>query len=40
MPVYDKKYVNFKIKEFNSAVNTNFSGNKIPKEGVHHTCIA
>ena len=40
MPVYDEKYIKTKIKEFNGVVNTNFWGNKILKEGVHHTCIA
>ena len=39
MPVYDEKYTKAKVKEFNSVVNTNFSGDKVPKEGVHHTCI-
>ena len=29
-----------KIKEFNGIVNTNFLGDKIPKEDVQHTCIA
>ena len=29
-----------KIKEFNGVVNTNFWGDKVPKEGVHHTCKA
>ena len=40
MPVYDEKYIKAKLKEFNGVVNTNFCGDKIPKEGVHHTCIA
>ena len=40
MSVYDKKYIKAKGKEFNSAVNKNFWGNKIPKEGVHHFCVA
>ena len=39
-PVYDKKYIKAKVKEFNGAVNTNFWGDKVPKEGVHYTCIA
>ena len=39
-PVYDEKYINAKVKEFNGVVNTNFWGNKVPKEGVHYTCIA
>ena len=40
MPVYDKKYIKAKPKEFNRVFNTNFWSDKIPKEGVHHTCIA
>ena len=40
MPVYDEKYIKAKIKEFNGVLNKNFWGKKIPKEGVHHTCIA
>ena len=40
MDVYDKKYIKAKVKEFNSVVNINFWGDKVPKEGVHHTCIA
>ena len=40
MPVYDEKYIKTKLKEFNGVVNTNFCGDEIPKEGVHHTCIA
>ena len=40
MPVYHEKYIKAKMKEFNGVVNTNFWGDKIPKEGVHHSCIA
>ena len=40
MPVYDEKYIKAKIKEFNGVVNTNFLGDKIPKDGVYHICIA
>ena len=29
-----------KLKAFNGVVNTDFTGNKVLKEGVHHTCIA
>ena len=29
-----------KYIEVNFVVNTNFWGDKVPKEGVHHTCIA
>ena len=39
-PVYDKKYIKAKEKEFNCVIHTNFWGDKVPKEGVHHTCIA
>ena len=35
-----KKYITAKLKEFNAVVHKNFWSNKIPKEGVHHTCIA
>ena len=40
MPVYDKKFIKTKVKEFNSVVKTNFLSDKIPKEGVHYACIA
>ena len=40
MPLYNRKYIRAKVKEFNGAVNINFWGDKVPKEGVHHTCIA
>ena len=39
MPIYDKKYVKAKLKEFNGVVNKKFWGHKITKEGVHYTCI-
>ena len=34
--VYDKKY----IREFNGVIKTNVLVCEVPKEGVHHTCIA
>ena len=40
MPVYDKKYIKAKVREFNGVIKTNFLGNKIPKESMHCTCIA
>ena len=40
MPVYDEKHMEAKLREFNGVINTNFCGDEIPKEGVHHTCIA
>ena len=39
MPVYDKKYIKAKIREFNGVIKTNFLGNEIPKESMHYTCI-
>ena len=38
-PAYDEKYIKAKVKEFNGVVNTDILGNKVPKEGMHHTCI-
>ena len=39
-PVYDEEYTKAKVREYNGVINTNILGNKVPKEGVHHTCIA
>ena len=39
-PVYDEKYIKSEVKEFNGVVNTSFDVDKVPKEGVHYTCIA
>ena len=33
------KNIKTKVKEFDDVVNADFQDNKIPKEGVHHTCI-
>ena len=40
IPVYGEKYIKAKVRKYNGAIKTNFWGDKIPKEGVHHTCIA
>ena len=40
MPIYDEKYIKAKKKKNNVIVNTNFRVDKVPKEGVHLTCIA
>ena len=40
MPVYDKKYIKAKVREFNGVIKTNFLGDEIPKENVHYACIA
>ena len=40
MPVYDEKYLKFKVREFDGGIKTNFLGNEVPKENMHYTCIA
>ena len=40
MPVYDEKYINAKVREFNGVIKTNFLGDEIRKENAHYTCIA
>ena len=35
MPVFDKKYIKAKVREFNSVINSNFQGDQVPKQGVH-----
>ena len=31
MPVYDEKYINARVREFNGVIKTNFLGDEIPK---------
>ena len=38
-PIYDDKYIKTKVKTFNNLINTLFSGDKIPKEGIHYFSI-
>ena len=38
MPVYNKKYIRAKVKEFHYVIKIDICGNKISKEGVHDTC--
>ena len=40
VPVYDKKYIKAKVRELDGVMKTKFWGDKIPKEGAHHPCIA
>ena len=40
MPVYDEKYINAKVTDFNGVIKTNFLGDEIRKENAHYTCIA
>ena len=39
-PVYDKKYIKAKVREFNGVIKTNFLGDEIPEENAHYTCVA
>ena len=39
-PVYDKKYLKTKVREYDSVIKTIFLGNDVPKENMHYTCIA
>ena len=39
-PIYDKKYIKAKVREFSRVIKTNFLGDEILKEGAHYTCIA
>ena len=39
-PIYEKKYLKAKVREFGGVMKTNFLGNDTPKENMHYTCIA
>ena len=39
-PVYEKKYLKAKIREFDGEIRTNFLGNSMPKENMYYSCIA
>ena len=39
-PIYDKKYIKAKVREYDGVIKTNFLGNKVPKENMRYTCIA
>ena len=39
-PVYDKKYIITKVREFSSVIKTNLLSDKVPKENEHYTSIA
>ena len=36
---YDKKYIKAKVRQYKAVIKTNFSGDEISKEDVHHACI-
>ena len=39
-PIYDKKYIKAKVREFGGLIKTNFWGNKVPNKNMYYTCIA
>ena len=39
-PVYNKKHLKTKLREYDGVIKTNFLGNGMPKENMHCTCIA
>ena len=39
-PIYEKKYLKSKVREFDGEIKTHFLGNGTPKENMHCTCIA
>ena len=39
MPVYDETFIKAKVREFDSAIKTNYLGGKVPKENMHYSCI-
>ena len=39
-PIYERKYLKAKIREFDGDIKTNFLGNGLPKENIYYTCIA
>ena len=40
LPVYDKKYLKAKVREYDGVIKTDFVGNDVPKENMHYNCIA
>ena len=39
LPVYDKKYLKTKVREYEGMIKTNFLGNGMPKENMHHIVL-
>ena len=40
MPVYDETYIKAKVRGFDGTIKANISGDGVPKENMHYTCIA
>ena len=39
-PIYDKKYIKVKVREYDGMIKTNFLGDKVLNENMRYTCIA
>ena len=39
-PIYGKKYLKAKVREFDGDIKTNFLSNDLPKKNTCYTCIA
>ena len=39
LPIYDKKYLKTKVREYGGKIKTDFLGNGVPEENIHYTCI-
>ena len=39
-PIYEQKYLEAKVREFDGVIKTNLLGNGVPKENIYYTCIA
>ena len=37
LPIYDKKYLKSKVREYGGKIKTNFLGNAVPEENMHYT---
>ena len=37
LPIYDKKYLKTKVREYDGKIKTNFLGNAVPEENMHYT---
>ena len=38
-PIYEKKYLKAKVREFDGKIRTNVLGNGMPEENMYYTCI-
>ena len=39
-PIYENKYLEAKVREFNGNIKTNVLGNNVPEENTYYSCIA